>query len=304
MNRKLVETLGKVIIAAGWADKQLTSDEIENLKDLLFQFQRSMTPDPREDALFQMYTKSPIDAAERERLVQELRETVWSEQDKAFVFSALKTMVETDGKITDDEQAVLTHVKAAIESVDTSIFGDLARLIGGALQRRSQAVLNAPNREKYFEDFLKNKVYYEVRRRLNLIGADLEISDEDVRKLSFVGGMMARVAQTDHIILEQELDKITSILETHLGLSQEAAILVMESAMADVCKDFDYLRMAREFIELSTPAERIKVLDLLFAVANADGTVSNDELLEITFIADYLLISLDRVNKAFLKVDH
>jgi uncharacterized tellurite resistance protein B-like protein len=303
MNRKLVETVAKVIVAAGWADSKLTSDEIENLKDLLFQFQRSV-PDPREDAMFQMYIKSPIDAAERERLVDELREAVWSDADKTFVLTALKGMIEADGRITDDEQAVLNEIKAAMEAVDSGFFGDLGRLVRGALQRRSQAMRNAPNREKYFEDFFKNKVYYEVRRRMDLGDAALNIPDADLRKLSLVGGMMARVAQTDHVVLEQETDKITALLQTRWGLSHETAIFVMECATADVCKDFDYLRMAREFMELTTGAERADVLDFLFAIAKADGAVSNNELLEITFIADYLLLSIDRVNRTFLKTSH
>jgi hypothetical protein len=71
MNRKLMGNLAKVLAAAGWADKTLTSAEIEDLKDLLFQFQQSVI-DPREDALFEMYIKSPVDAAERERLVESL----------------------------------------------------------------------------------------------------------------------------------------------------------------------------------------------------------------------------------------
>src|SRR5215208_3747859 len=57
MNRKLMGNLARVLAAAGWADKTLTSAEIENLKDLLFQFQRSVI-DPREDTLFEMYIKS------------------------------------------------------------------------------------------------------------------------------------------------------------------------------------------------------------------------------------------------------
>jgi len=301
MNRKLVETLGKVVAAAGWADDKLTSDEIENLKDLLFQFQRSI-PDPREDAMFDMYVQSPIDATERERLVEELREAVWSEEDKSFVLSALNAMVAADGQITEDEQAVLNHIRAAIESVNTGIFGDLRRLLRMAIQQRSLAVRKAPNREKYLEEFLKNKVYYEVRRRLDLKEANLEITDEELRKLSLVGGMMARVAQTDDLVVANEMDKITSILEGTWGLSNEAALFVVESAIADVCKDFDYLRMTREFSELTTPDERIKLLDLLFAVANADGIVSNSELQEITYIADYLLLSHDRVEKTFLKM--
>lgn len=303
MNRKLMGTLAKVIAAAGWADKTLTPAEIENLKDLLFQFQRSVI-DPREDALYQMYIKSPVDAEEQERLVEELRETVWSEEDKIDVHAALKRMVEADGKITDEEQALLDDIHATIESVDTGMLGKLGRLVRGTMQRRSQAVGNTPNREKYFEDFLKNKVYYEVRRRLDLIRSDITIPDEELRKLSLVGGMMAHVARVDHVVLENETEKITSLLQTTWGLSREAAIFVMECAIADVSRDFDYLRMAREFTGLTTAAERNNLLDLMFAVANADGDVSNEELLEITFIADYLLLSLDRVNRALLKVSH
>jgi hypothetical protein len=108
-------------------DKTLNLAEIENLKDLLFQFQRSVI-DPREDAMFQMYISSPVEAAERERLVEELRETVWSEADKTYIYSALKRMVEADGSVTDEEQAVLDHIHASIESVDTGILGDLGRL--------------------------------------------------------------------------------------------------------------------------------------------------------------------------------
>ncbi|HEY9528339.1 MAG TPA: TerB family tellurite resistance protein [Anaerolineales bacterium] len=301
MNRKLMGNLAKVLAAAGWADKTLTSPELENLKDLLFQFQRSVI-DPREDALFEMYIKSPVDTAERERLVEELLETVWSEEDKVAVSFALKEMAAADGEVTDEEQALFDQIQASIGSVDTGMFGKLDRLVRGALQRRSQAARNAPNREKYFEDFLKNKVYYEVRRRLELSHSDIVIPDQELRKLSLVGGMMAHVARVDHVVIEQELQQITSILQTTWALSREAAVFVMQCAIADVSRDFDYLRLSREFTELTTPAERNNLLDLLFAVANADGHVSNEELLEITFMADYLLMSLDRVNQAFLKV--
>lgn len=301
MNPKLFETLAKVIVAAGWADKKLTLEEINNLKDLLLQFQQRL-PDSRESAMFEMYTESPIDAAERERLVNDLREAVWSEEDKTLVFSALRDMVEADGKITDDEQALLNGINARIESVDTGFAGDLGRLIRGAMQRRAESLSSSPNREEYFEDFLKNKIYYAVRRRLDLGEANLEISDEDLRKLSAVGGLMARVAKTDGVVLEKETDKITSILQTSWGLSLEAATFVIEVAMTEVDSNFDYLRTSREFVGTTTPPERVSLLDVLFAVAAADGKVSKDELKEIHKIADYLLLSDNRVQEAYSRI--
>lgn len=314
MDKNLIDTLAKVIIAAGWADKKLELEEINSLKDLLFEFRHAMadvgisedfvrsTGDSGitsgEWAKFQMYTESPVDSAERERLVDELREAVWSEEDKDFVISVLQKMVEADGKVTEDEKVVLNGIKERIAAVDTGIFGDLGRLVRGAVQRRSEAVGNAPDREKYFEEFLKNKVYYEVRRRLDLGEANLEIPDEDLRKLSMAGGLMARVAQVDNIILEKETDKLTSILQSNWNLSHEAATFVIQVALSEANKDFDYLRMSREFLALTAPDERTNLLDVLFAVANADGKISNEELKEISRIADYLLMSRNRVMEA------
>lgn len=301
MNRKLVETLAKVIIAAGWADKELTREEMNSLKDLLLEFQQHL-PNAQEAAVFEMYTELPIQVAEQERLVNELREAVWSEEHKAFVMAALKDVVEADGKITEDEQAILEEIQAKLESVDTGVFNDLARLIRGAVQRRSESVSRSPNREKYLEDFLRNKIYFAVRHRLDLGEAELEISDADLRKLSAVGGLMARVAQIDGVVIEKEIDKITSTLQNSWGLSRETATFVTEVAISQVGSNFDYLRMSREFVEMTTPAERAGALDVLFAVANVDGKVSNEEFTEIHNIADYLLLSKNVVDQAYSKM--
>jgi len=304
MDKNLIEALGKVIIAVAWADKDMAHEEINCLKDLLFEFQGTFSESgltSMDGTMFDMYIDSPVDAAERDRLVNELKETVWSEEDKAFALSTLKSMVEADGKITDDEQSVLSGIMATIESVDTGTLGDLGRLIRGALQRRSDAVNHAPNREKYFEEFLKNKVYYEVRRRLDLGEANLEISDEDLRKLSMAGGLMARVAQTDKIVLTEEKDKMISILRENWHLTREAATFVVEVAMAEGGADFDYLRMSREFLEITQPTERASFLDILFAVANADNKISNAELKEIHHIAGYLLMSSNSVMEVHSK---
>jgi hypothetical protein len=79
-------------------------------------------------------------------------------------------------------------------------------------------------------------------------------------------------------------------LETTWDLSREAALFVMQCAIADVSKDFDFLRLTREFTKLTT-----------HAVAKADGHVSDEEILEITYLADYFLLNVARVNQAFLK---
>lgn len=301
MNRKLLETLAKVIVAAGWVDKELTLQEKNNLKDLLLQFRRHF-PEDEDAPILEMYTESPIQPLEQERLVNDLRESVWSEEDKAVVISALKDMVEADGKITEEEQSLLDGIKAKLESVDTGVFGDLGRLLRGAMQRRSESLRSSPNRDKYFEDFLRNKIYYAVRHRLDLGETELKIPEADLRKLSAVGGLMARVAQKDGIVLENEMEKINSTLQNSWGLSREAAAFVTEVAISEVSANFDYLRMSRELVEMTTPAERVNVLNVLFTVANADGKISNEERREVHNIADYLLLSDNVVAEAYSKI--
>src|SRR5262245_60505062 len=108
MDKTLVEALGKVIIAVAWADGKITRDETECLRDLLFEYQHTLTfsfnlgeelgselqgfyvesrsPNSglssKQQAFFDMYTESPIEMAERERLVQELKESVSTQEDK------------------------------------------------------------------------------------------------------------------------------------------------------------------------------------------------------------------------------
>ena len=71
-------------------------------------------------------------------------------------------------------------------------------------------------------------------------------------------------------------------LATTWGLASEAALFVMQCAIADVSKDFDFLRPTREFTELTTHTERNKLLELFFALAKADRHISEEEMLEIT----------------------
>ena len=311
MDRKLIVTLAKVIIATAWADKELSREEINNLKDLLLQFEQVIEPpnrgthiglSSRTSALFEMYTESPIGPEERERLVQELQDNVWSEEDRALVLSALQGMIEADGKLTDEEKVVLEDITTRIESVNTGFFGDLGRLVGGAMNRRSEAVKSAPNRERYFEDYLKNKVYYEVRRRMDLGEANLEMPEDELRKLSLVGALMARVAKVDNVVLADETDKIRSMLKARWALSDEAAAFVTAVATSDASANMDYLRLSREYLEITVPAERAKLLDILFTVANADGEISSAERHEIHKIADYLLMSSDSVEAAYSKL--
>ena len=281
-------TLGKVIIAAAWADGEVAHEEINCLKDLLFRLP-GLTG--REWAMLDMYIESPVGAAERERLVEQLQNELRSSRDKSLVLQSLNDMVAADGIISEGEKAIIEEIKSQIETANVSVFGQLGRVVKDTVRRREAALSSAPNREEHFEDFIKNKVYYGVQRRLELGEASLDIPEDRLRKLSMAGGLMARVAHVDLVVTNEEFEAIANSLTKEWGISQDEAAFVTEVAVSEVGPDMDYYRLTREFFTSTTEEERSQFLNVLFSVANADGFVSSKEIEEIRAIANSLRLT-------------
>lgn len=295
----LILTLAKVIIAAAWADGNVSHDEINCLKDLLFRI-----PDlnARDWATLEIYIDSPIEPDERERLIEDLQLALRSQSDKKLALSALDDLISADGEITEEERAVAEEIKAAIESAGTGIVGGLGKLITGPIQRRSQAIAGAPNREAFLDDFIRNRVFYGVRRRLGENDLELDLSESDLWKLSLSGGLMARVAHVDREVTEGEFDAMVEALQENWQLPTEAAAIVAEVAISAVAENMDYYRMAREFFSCTNEEERVHFLDVLFAVADGDGQVSHEEIEQIRSIARHLKLTHKQFIDAKLKI--
>ncbi len=301
-DQSLILTLSKAIIAAAWADGELSHDEINSLKDLLLRFTHGSTTAPsltaQEWVILDMYIESPIDEAERTRLIQALQSVAWSKPEKEVALAGLVEIMQSDEGVTEAEQAAYETIKSTIASVPSGFLGQLGGLINGALRRRSKAVAQAPSREDYFDDFVKNKIYYTVCRRLDLKEGEWGISDAALRKLSLAGGLMARIAHVDKIVTDDELEMMVNVLQSDWGLSEEAAHLVAEIALSETGAAMDFYRLTREFFESTTEDERILFLDVLFAISDADGDISFDEIEEIRRIARSLNLSQQQVNEA------
>lgn len=289
-DRDVILKLARVIIAAAWADGEISHEEINSLKDLLFRLPQfgngqSAQLSAQEWARLEMYIETPVDAEERGRLVADLQDSLGSPEQRALVREALEEMIEADGVISDSEREVVNEIQEALESVDKGLFSGLQRFVGGAVQKRSEAVANAPNREIYFDDFIKNKVYYTVQQRLSSGGLAFEITDEELRLLSLAGGLMAKIAQIDRVVTEEEFNTIAESIQSNWEISSEAATFVAEVAVSAVDVTYDSFRMMRELVGLTTEDQRRRFLIALFAVANADGDISFDETEEIRLVA-------------------
>ena len=292
----LILSLAKVLLAAAWADGELTLEEVNSMKDLLFRIPELTA---RQWASLQMYLEAPVDEAERARLVEELRGAIRSRQDQDLALRTLDEILLADGQPTDEETVAAAEIRSAIESVDVGLLGQIFR---GMTGRHARAVANAPNREHYLDEYLKNKVYYGVRRRLDLGEAELDVPEDTLRTLSLAGGIMAQVAQVNPQIADAELATMVGALQTYWHLSSEEAAFVAGVAISETAGLLDRSRLAREFADACGPRERAEFLDVLFAIAVADGEASYDEIEEIRSIARSLKLSHEEFIEAKLRV--
>lgn len=285
-NRSRILSLAKVLIAAAWADGEVSLEEKNCLKDIIFIILDGAAPLSSQDwSMLELYMDSPIGDAERARLVADLQSSIRTPEEKAFVIDALNQMMFADGHADNDEERVVMEIEQAVSDSEVGLMDSLNRLMGGALQRRSTAVANAPNREAFYEDFLKNKVYYEVSRRLREEGGSIHLTDEELRKLGLAGGLMARIAKVDRVVSDEERRAMVKLLEDHWQLDHEPAEFVADVAVSSLDLNYDYYRMTREFAAETTPEERRQFLVVLFLVASADGSVSFDETEEIRLVS-------------------
>lgn len=300
-DRDLILILARVIVAAAWADGKLTPEEIDSLKDLLFRLPhagpaRGVQLPAREWSELELYMQSPVSAEERARLVAELQGALRTPADRALAREALESLVHADGIVSPEEEALVAEIVAALERVDLGLLARFTRLIGGPLRRRTDAASGSPLREAELEDFVKNRIYYQVRR-LALPEAEIRVPDAELRKLSLATGLLARVAHVDGAVSADEASVLAAKLQTGWSVSEAVAVAVADVAVS-LAPDLDYYRLTRELYEVTTDEERVVLFDMLFAVARADGQISADEIEEIRRIARSLNVSRQHVNDA------
>jgi uncharacterized tellurite resistance protein B-like protein len=123
------------------------------------------------------------------------------------------------------------------------------------------------------------------------IAARLErLPPERARHLAAFAYVLARVAQADLRITETESEKMHGLVRDHAHLSDEEAALAVEIAksQARLLGGTENYVVTREFREISSREQRVELLECLYAVAAADGTISGQESTEIGKIAEEL----------------
>jgi uncharacterized tellurite resistance protein B-like protein len=131
------------------------------------------------------------------------------------------------------------------------------------------------------------------------IAASLErLEPAQAKYLAAFAYVLARVANADLRFEESEIEAMQRIVRETAGLAEAEATLAVEIAksQARLLGGTENYVVTREFKSISTPEQRGRLLECLFEIAAADGTISTVESAEIAAIGEELGFTRPEIN--------
>ena len=286
--KSFILELGKLLIAAAWADGTLSTEEVNGLEELLFQL-----PDisGEEWMELELYMASPVGEAERQRLLNRVLGRMGSAGDKALALETIEKLMPQGASESDQQTEVIQQLRDDLEQGSGGFLDHLRRPFRRMLNLRGQHYTEEQDRESRLEDFIKNTIYFQVTMELRDRGITFDMTDSDIRKLCLAAGLMARVAGVDHVVSSEETKVMSGVLQRHWTLTEEQAQLVAEISHHRIFRGLDSVRLVKRFKDLTTRTERKDFLHCLFEVANAADQTSFEEIEEIRSLVNGMDLS-------------
>lgn len=269
-----VLALLKVLIAAAWADSRLSQAEINYIKSLAKRFDLSDA-----DWLeLEPHMEDPPSDNDIDGLFQDLLSRIATPAGRNEVIRHLEGIMKADEEISAAEHDFLEQYTLILKEVSTVEL--LVRRMKGLFQKRPPAALVD------LDEFIRNKVFFKLRRR---VGTD-QVTPEMYR-LCLLGGLMGIVACADGEIDAREVDEIRRQLQFRGNFEPDALDVLTAIIEEESVRGLDRARLISEYSSNADFNARIELLNLLFAVAAANGSLTHAELEELRGISSGLSLS-------------
>jgi uncharacterized tellurite resistance protein B-like protein len=274
MARSDALSLLKVLLAAAWADSKITNSETNYIKALARRFEL------RDDDWLELepYMEDPPSEKETDALFRDLLSRVASPAGRKEVVHHIEGILNADAQLTAEEHDFLEQYALIIRDAST---------VELLVKRMRGLFTKAPAKHVVdLDEFVKNKILYKFKRRF----ADSPITPE-LRRLCLLGGLMGLVAQADGEIEQPEMAEIRKQLQFHGSFDSDQLDVLMSIIAEESARGLDRARLIAEYAGNATFAQRVELLDLLFAVAAANGSLTYAELEELRGVSAALNLS-------------
>ena len=283
-----VMDLARLVISAAWADGELSNDEVNALKDLLFTIEDVSARDWK---VLEMYMDSPVTEAETQELLERVVGGIQSHDDRVLVLETLQRLFSVDGTVTPEERDLFQEIEAAVSAAGTEILSKFSKALRSAMRQRATRTKASCLRETNLEDYVKNTIYYQLREMQSETGVQMDLPEAELRKLCFATGLLAHIANVDSDMSNEEREAMRKIIARDWNLSAQQADLFVCISCDRTTRGLDYFRLSHGFFDCTTFDERRDFLKTLFKIANASDKTSNDEIEEIRRVAKSLKLS-------------
>ncbi|NOY84690.1 MAG: hypothetical protein GXO96_07705 [Nitrospirae bacterium] len=265
-------SLIRLFIALAWADGEISNDEMNYLKNFFFKLDLS-----GEDwAKIEMYLEEPILPEEAESLIQDFVQRLSGTKEREKVIVFLEGLVSADGVVKAEEKIFLERCTVIFRET-----GGAKALLGRIRGLFQDAVLkpaSTSKRKEELQDFLHNRVLFNLRRKLERDKLTIEADEEALAYAALFGGLLGHVAAAHEGISAEEIAVLKGQLKAAAGFDDEAIELIVSVVEASVVRGLDPFTMTRTFYVLSHKTQREQLLDCLFDVAGADDDLAFAEI--------------------------
>ena len=227
----------------------------------------------------QPYLEDPPDENEREAVLRDLLTKVTSDTERQAIISHIEGVINADNKISAKETELLRRYEDILSAPST------LDLMFGRLKNIFQ---NQPKHSQIdIDEFLQNKILFKFRRRHN----ETFVITPEVHRLALLGGLMGIIAQADHEIHEREMEEIRQQLYARNQFDDMNIDLLLTIIHEESVRGLDRYRLIDEYTKNTSLNERVELLDQLFGVAAADGSLTHLELEELRAISSAMHLS-------------
>jgi len=280
----------RALIAAAWADGAISYQEMNSLKEYMQQLDLTN----EECSSLEPYLEDIIEAKQAAQLIEDFLVNARKSERETLV-AAIRDMVLVDGRLSSREEEFLSLFEEVAQEVSTpTLFVNSLKQVWERSEPPAAEDTGEFQSAALVDVFYKNRVLYEVKRKLQENRGSLELDETveaELRRLCAIGALLGRVANADEVFDDDERQKIAMLLHQASAMRRTDIDLIVDIIRAEVEKGLDYLPFVREFAETASAGDREDILELLFKVAGADGQIGHAESEEFRLIAKALGIS-------------
>jgi len=265
----------KTLVAAAWADGDLSVQEIRTIA----QYLQRLRLDDDEAAEIQSLLRRRLSPTEAMELVQEQLLVLGTAEEQRTLVAAVEDLLLADDRFEPEEAAFLREIRDLTREVSTpQLFVSRLR----ALWARAPSSDVAQRAE--MSQFLKTRVLDHFHGRLALARAraglsiDDGIADAELYRAVIWAGLLSEIARADAGLCPAEREQLLDLLAV-AGTVPKPDLEVIVAAFSDgSLAGIDLSMLVREFLTMAGADDAAVVLDGLFLVAVADGSLKDREV--------------------------